>query len=68
LPNRSVLDILSDIRKINLDTEIILIAENSSFDDASKAIRESIHDFLKKPVNINYFKKTVRIAENKVFV
>lgn len=62
LPDKNGIDLIKDIRKINTESEILMMTAHGSLDTAVKAIQESVFDFLVKPVDINYLKRALEKA------
>ena len=58
-------DLIKEIRSFNAETQIIMITAHASLDTALKAIQESVYDFLVKPVDFDYLKKTIKKALEK---
>ncbi|MBI4051906.1 MAG: hybrid sensor histidine kinase/response regulator [Elusimicrobia bacterium] len=55
-PDKTGLDVIRDIRKVNKESQILMITAHDSLDTAVMAIQESVYDFLIKPVDFNYLK------------
>lgn len=62
------LDLIKEIRSFNAETQIIMITAHASLDTAVKAIQESVYDFLVKPVDFDYLKKTIKKALDKYYL
>ena len=59
------IDIATKIRKVDLNTQIIVITGYSSDTIIKEAITLDIYDYLKKPIDLNYFAKTTQRAMEK---
>ncbi len=66
LTDKTGIEVIKDIRKLNQDSQILMMTAHASLDTAVKAIQESVYDFLIKPVDFNYLKNAIRRAEDKL--
>lgn len=66
LTDKTGIEVIKDIRKLNKDSQILMMTAHASLDTAVKAIQESVYDFLIKPVDFNYLKNAIRRAEEKL--
>ncbi|MGC9070954.1 MAG: ATP-binding protein [Elusimicrobiales bacterium] len=66
LTDKTGIEVIKDIRKLNKDSQILMMTAHASLDTAVKAIQESVYDFLIKPVDFNYLKNAIRRAEDKL--
>ncbi|MDR0953554.1 MAG: hybrid sensor histidine kinase/response regulator [Elusimicrobiota bacterium] len=62
------LDVVKQIRTFNTDSQIIMITAHASLNAVVKAIQESVYDFLIKPVDFDYLKRTIKMALEKFFL
>ena len=62
------LDLINEIRRFNEKTQIIMITAHASLNAAVKAIQESVYDFLMKPVDFDYLKRTIKMALEKFYL
>ncbi|MBI4057383.1 MAG: response regulator [Elusimicrobia bacterium] len=65
-PDKTGLDVVRDIRKVNAESQILMMTAHASLDIAVKAIQESVYDFLIKPVDFNYLKRAIAKALEKL--
>jgi signal transduction histidine kinase len=66
LPDSTGIDVIRDIRKVNTESEILMLTAHASLDTALKAIRESVYDFLVKPVDFDVLKRVIAKAVEKL--
>lgn len=66
LPDSTGIDVIRDIRKVNTESEILMLTAHASLDTALKAIRESVYDFLVKPVDFDVLKRAISKAVEKL--
>ncbi|MFA5162140.1 MAG: hybrid sensor histidine kinase/response regulator [Elusimicrobiales bacterium] len=66
LPDKTGIDISRDIRRLNQDSQILMMTAHASLDTAVRAIQESVYDFLIKPVDFSYLKRAIRKALEKL--
>lgn len=66
LPDATGIDVIRDIRKVNTESEILMLTAHASLDTALKAIRESVYDFLVKPVDFDVLKRVIAKAVEKL--
>lgn len=60
------LEILSQARKYNSDTEVILITAYATIDTCKEAMRRGAYDYLVKPIDINQLRTLVEQAGRKI--
>ncbi|MCK5357017.1 MAG: response regulator, partial [Elusimicrobiales bacterium] len=46
LTDKTGIEVIQDIRKLNTDSQILMMTAHASLDTAVKAIQESVYDFL----------------------
>ncbi len=63
LPDTNGLELMSEIKKLNADTFVILFTGHSSVDLAKEAIRQGAFDFITKPFTSNEIIEAVHRAE-----
>ncbi len=68
LPDEKGLDLIRKIRSFNQDTQIIMITAYASLNAIMEAMQESVYDFLIKPVDFDYLKRTINRALDKYFL
>ncbi len=68
LPDEKGLDLIREIRTFNQDTQIIMITAFASLNAIMEAMQESVYDFLIKPVDFDYLKRTINRALDKYFL
>lgn len=68
LTDKTGIEVIKDIRKVNTDSQILMMTAHASLDTAVKAIQESVYDFLIKPVDFNYLKRAMRNALEKLYL
>lgn len=66
LTDKTGIEVIKDIRRLNTDSQILMMTAHASLDTAVKAIQESVYDFLIKPVDFNYLRSAIRRAEEKL--
>ncbi len=66
LPDISGIDIISQIRNKNPDTQIIMITAYASPDTAVEAIKRGAIDYISKPFEIRDIKKIINTVKNKL--
>lgn len=66
LTDKTGIEVIKDIRKLNKDSQILMMTAHASLDTAVRAIQESVYDFLIKPVDFNYLRNAIRRAEDKL--
>lgn len=59
LPDMTGIEAIRQIRAFNQDSLILMLTAHASLDTALKAIQESVYDFLVKPVDFDYLKRTI---------
>lgn len=62
------LDVVQQIRRFNTESQIIMITAHASLNAVVKAIQESVYDFLIKPVDFDYLKRTIKMALEKFYL
>ena len=60
------IDAIQQIRKLNTESQILMITAHASLDTALKAIQESVDDFLTKPVNFDHLKRAIAKSLEKM--
>ena len=65
MPKVSGHDVMRFIRDNNIDTLVVVVSGESSFDDISQALRQGAYDYLKKPYVPAELSSTVSNAINK---
>jgi signal transduction histidine kinase len=65
LPDMTGIDVIQQIRKVNTDSEILMMTAHASLDTAVKALQEQVYDFLIKPVDFQYLKRRIGNALEK---
>lgn len=68
LTDKTGIEVIKDIRKVNTDSQILMMTAHASLDTAVKAIQESVYDFLIKPVDFNYLKRAMKKALEKLYL
>lgn len=68
LTDKTGIEVIKDIRKLNTDSQILMMTAHASLDTAVRAIQESVYDFLIKPVDFNYLRRAIKKAEEKLFL
>jgi len=66
LPDKTGIEVIREIRKVNTESEILMLTAHASLDTALKAIQESVYDFLVKPVEFDRLKSTIGKAVEKM--
>ncbi len=62
------LDYVNMIRSVNTESQIIMITAHASLSTVIKAIQESVYDFLTKPVDFDYLRRTIKMALRKMYL
>ncbi len=62
------IDLINKIRCFNEKSQIIMITAHASLNAAVKAIQESVYDFMMKPVDFDYLKRTIKMALEKFYL
>jgi two-component system, sensor histidine kinase and response regulator len=65
LSDKTGLEVIRDIRRLDKDSQIIMMTTHTALDTAIKAAKDSVYDFLIKPVDFNYLKRVVKKALDK---
>lgn len=68
LPDDTGMDLIRKIRSFNQDTQIVMITAYASLNAIMEAMQESVYDFLIKPVDFDYLKRTLNRALDKYFL
>ena len=68
LPDETGLDLIRKIRAFNQDSQILMITAYASLNSIMEAMKESVYDFLIKPVDFDYLKRTINRALDKYFL
>ncbi len=68
LPDETGLDLIRKIRSFNQDSQILMITAYASLNSIMEAMKESVYDFLIKPVDFDYLKRTINRALDKYFL
>jgi len=68
LPDASGLDIIKQIRTFNTETQILMVTAHASMNALIGAMQESVYDFLIKPVDFDYLKRTIKRALEKFYL
>ena len=68
LPDETGLDLVRKIRGFNQETQIVMITAYASLNSIMEAMKESVYDFLIKPVDFDYLKRTINRALDKYFL
>lgn len=59
LADSNGIEVIRQIRKVNTESQILMMTAHASLDTAVKAIQEAVYDFLIKPVDFNYLKRVI---------
>lgn len=59
LTDTTGIEVIHQIRRINTESQILMMTAHASLDTALKAIQESVYDFLIKPVDLGYLKRAI---------
>ncbi|WP_424246092.1 signal transduction histidine kinase [Elusimicrobium posterum] len=68
LPDMTGLDIIKNIRMFNNETQILMVTAHASMNAMMQAMQESVYDFLIKPVDFDYLKRTIKRALEKFYL
>ena len=68
LPDATGLDLIRQIRGFNQETQIVMITAYASLNSIMEAMKESVYDFLIKPVDFDSLKRTINRALDKFFL
>jgi signal transduction histidine kinase len=66
LTDATGIDVIKNIRKVNSESQIIMLTAHASLDTAVAAIQESVFDFLAKPVEFDRLKHAISGAVKKL--
>jgi signal transduction histidine kinase len=64
MPGMPGRDVINEIRKLNQSVPIIVITGYGTLDSAIEAIRSEVHDFITKPIDLDYLKSTLEKARS----
>ena len=62
------MELIRKIRAFNKESQIIMITAYASLNAIMEAMQESVYDFLIKPVDFDYLKRTINRALDKYFL
>jgi len=68
LPDETGMELIRKIRAFNKESQIIMITAYASLNAIIEAMQESVYDFLIKPVDFEYLKRTINRALDKYFL
>ena len=68
LPDENGMELIRKIRAFNKESQIIMITAYASLNAIMEAMQESVYDFLIKPVDFDYLKRTINRALDKYFL
>ncbi|MGB2579803.1 signal transduction histidine kinase [Elusimicrobium simillimum] len=68
LPDVTGLEIIKQIRTFNSETQILMVTAHASLNAMIGAMQESVYDFLIKPVDFDYLKRTIKRALEKFYL
>jgi two-component system response regulator YesN len=72
MPKRSGLNLISDLRKLDIDTEYIILSGHPEFTYVQEAIRLNVRNYLLKPLDTHEFSAALReiksLLDKKFFV
>ena len=68
LPDETGMDLIRKIRAFNQESQIIMITAFASLNAIMEAMQESVYDFLMKPIDFDYLKRTIHRALDKYFL
>ncbi|MFH0924648.1 MAG: response regulator [bacterium] len=54
LPDLPGIEVLTEIKKVNQDTEVVIITGHASLDTAIQAMQDAVFSYVIKPINIDY--------------
>ncbi|MBI4387334.1 MAG: hybrid sensor histidine kinase/response regulator [Elusimicrobia bacterium] len=66
LADATGIQVIQQIRKVNTESQILMMTAHASLDTVIKAIQESVYDFLVKPVDFQYLKRTISKCVEKL--
>ncbi|HVE13184.1 MAG TPA: hybrid sensor histidine kinase/response regulator [Elusimicrobiota bacterium] len=66
LPDSTGIEVIRQIKKVNSESQILMLTAHASLDTALKAIQESVYDFLVKPIDFQYLKRTIGKAVDRL--
>jgi two-component system cell cycle response regulator len=62
MPGESGMDLLFQVKRINLDIDVIIVTGNTNVESAIQALKNGARDYLLKPVNPDEFRHTVALS------
>ena len=68
LPDSTGIEVIREIRKTDVESQILMLTAHASLDAALKAIQESVYDFLTKPVDFDHLKRAIAKALDKLHI
>ncbi|RMD47495.1 MAG: sigma-54-dependent Fis family transcriptional regulator, partial [Aquificota bacterium] len=68
LPDASGIEIISEIKKKNIDTQIIMITAFASPDTAVEALKRGAIDYISKPFDIKDIKRIIKNVKDKLTI
>jgi signal transduction histidine kinase len=66
LPDSTGIEVIRQIRKVNEDSQILMLTAHATLDTALKAIQESVYDFHVKPVDFDLLRRVISKAVEKL--
>jgi signal transduction histidine kinase len=66
MPGMPGLDVINEIRKLDTTVPIIVITGYGTLDVAIEAIRSEVHDFITKPIDLDYLRNALDKARSAV--
>lgn len=66
LPDMTGIDVIHKIRKVNTESQILMLTAHASLDTALKAIQETVNDFLVKPVDFEQLKRSIAKSTDRL--
>lgn len=67
MPGMSGIELISEIKKLNASTPIIVITGYGTYDSAVDALKLHVFDFINKPIDLDTLKATLDRAKAEVF-
>lgn len=68
LPDDTGVELIKKIRAVNFESQIIMVTAYASLNTMIKAMHEAVYDFLIKPVDFDYLKRTIARALDKYYL
>ena len=68
LPDASGIDIISEIKKRNIDTQVIMITAYASPNTAVEALKRGAIDYISKPFDIKDIKRIIKNVKDKLII